>query len=171
MALVQYRDMGQLSYNKVLRIPVEERIPNLVKDKEGRLRVLTALTAALKSAFDNIYLKSKPGEDALVMIADEIINQSHQDHLSLQDVVLFLGELLSGNCGKLFDRIDMPTFFEKFEIYRQKRWEEIRNYRDELACRFRDMGRTDQRPTVNLEGDASTMLDLMQSYYGKDESE
>jgi len=135
--LALYKDRGMVSYQKVLEIPMEDRIPELAKLPESRAAILTALAASVGSAIRNINIRNGLNEEQVVEIADMIIDQSHEDNLSLQDVLLFLGDLLAGKCGKIYDRLDIPTFFELFETYRQKRHEHMKGFRSEIEAQYR----------------------------------
>jgi len=166
--LANYKERGAVVYEKVMQIPVSQRIPALVETKEGRTGVLVALVASLKSAFDNLNLDKKLNEEQVVDLADKIIDQSFEDNLSIQDVLLFLEQFLTGQTGKLFNRLDMPTFFEKFEMYRQKRHEEILRIREEQHANYKALGKNDYRNTsknIDRDIDPNTMQDLMKTMY------
>lgn len=166
--LATYKDRGMVVYEKVMQIPSSHRIPALVETKEGRTSVLVALVASLKSAFGNLNLEKSLNEEQVVDLADKIIDQSYEDNLSVQDVLLFLEQFLTGQTGKLFNRLDMPTFFEKFEMYRQKRHLEILRVREEQAANYKALGKNSKMPKVkNIDGeiDPSTMQDLVKTMY------
>lgn len=135
--LALYKERGMVSYRKVLELPLNERIPALIEQPGKRAEILTALTAALKSAFGNINVRLGMNEDQVVELADMIIDQSHEDQLGLEDVLLFLGDLLQGKMGRVNDRMDIPTFFTLFEEYRQRRHEEMKGFRLEIEAQHR----------------------------------
>lgn len=99
--------------------------------------ILTNLTAALTGAFSNLNLRYGINGEQVVELADMIIDQSHEDQLGLEDVYLFLENLLTGKAGKIYDRMDIQLFFEMFETYRQRRHEEIKFLRDEEEAQHR----------------------------------
>jgi hypothetical protein len=129
--LSQFKNFGIVEFDKVLSIPATDRIPALVKEPDGYLRVATALTASIKSAMENINLKFPMTEDQIVELSGLIIDQSAEDNLSLEDVLLFLHELITGKAGKIFDRMDIARFFEMFENYRQERHLSLLRIREE----------------------------------------
>lgn len=135
--LALYKDHGMLSYRKVLELPMTERIPELIKTPQARTDILTTLTAALTGAFSNLNLRFSISGEQVVELADMIIDQSHEDQLGLEDVFLFLENLLTGKAGKIYDRMDIQLFFEMFETYRQRRHEEIKALRDEEDAQYR----------------------------------
>ena len=135
--LALYKVRGMVSYRKVLELPLSERIPALIEQPGKRAEILTALSAALKSAFGNINVRLAMNEDQVVELADMIIDQSHEDQLGIEDVLLFLCDLLQGKMGRVNDRMDIPTFFTLFEEYRQRRHLEMKGFRDELDAQHR----------------------------------
>lgn len=149
--LATYKERGVVKYDRVLSVPVSQRIPELVKSIEGRMSVSAALTASIKSAFDNINLRVGLSPEQMVELAEAIIDQSEEDYLSLEDVLLFLQQLVVGKAGKIFDRMDMPTFFELFENYRQARYVELRRLRHEQAVQFKSFGNTGERLSDDMD--------------------
>lgn len=116
----------------------------LSKTKEGRNSLLIALSAALNSALENINLRVSLNEDQIVELADRIIDDSFEDNLAIEDVLLFLQELVTGKAGKIYDRMDIPTFFELFENYRQRRHEKLLTIRYEESVNHKALGPTDR---------------------------
>lgn len=136
--LADMRENGIVNHTKTLSIPDDQRIPELAK--ENRVRVLTVITAALGSAFSNFNLRYGMNEDQIVELADAIIETSNEDKLSIEDVLLFLRDLVTGKAGKIYDRMDMPTFFEMFETYRQERYETLKNVKYERDAQYKSIG-------------------------------
>lgn len=126
-----------VDYRKALELSLDERIPSLIQQPGKRDEILIVLSAALTSALSNLNLRYGMTGEQIVELADMIIDQSHEDNLGLEDVLLFLGDLLTGKAGKIYDRLDIPTFFELFETYRQKRHETMKGVRDELDAQYR----------------------------------
>lgn len=167
--LLSFKERGVVVYDKVLAISSNERIPSLIKTDEGWDAVQIALTAALKSAFSNFNLRVGLNEDQMIDLAEAIIDQSHEDNLALEDVLLFLQRLVMGQAGKIYDRMDIPTFFELFEGYRQERHQKLVQFRDEQNTQFKVMG-AGKTGNVELGGmDAGTTLSMMESLNMKDD--
>lgn len=179
MHLSTFKERGVVAFKKILSIPSSERIPSLAKNEQTRYELLIAITASLKSAFSNMNLKMGMNEDQVIELAECIIDQSEEDNLALEDVLIFLQKMLLGDTisddkkeGRIFDRMDIPKFFEIFETYRQSRHEEILAIRDEENIQFKVMGRDDRRPTSMASDetkDPQTLIELMGTIYGKDE--
>lgn len=162
--LTSFKEQGVVAFNRVLSIKTEDRIPALIKTTEGRDAVQIALTAAIKSAFSNFNLRLGLNEDQMIDLAEAIMDQSYEDNLALEDVLLFLQRLVVGQAGKVYDRMDIPTFFELFEGYRQERHEKLIQVRDEQHSQHRVQGRG-ATGNIELDGyvDAATALSMMQS--------
>lgn len=129
--LALFKERGVVQFEKVLAIPFSERIPALIEQPEGRMRVSTALSASIHSALNNLNLRVGMNEEQIFDLAEAIIDQSSEDNLGIEDVLLFLKDLITGKAGKIYDRLDMPTFFELFESYRQERHEKLQAIRHE----------------------------------------
>ncbi len=126
--------------------------------------MLAVLTMRLRATFENFNLKRALNEDQLINIADRIIDESHEDNLSLEDVLLFLQQLESGKCGTIFDRMDMPTFFELFEGYRQERYLALRYIQYETECNYKALGDKTRTSDGHADNDANTQQ-VMSDYY------
>jgi hypothetical protein len=169
--LAKFKERGIIHFPKVFEIELNERLPELSRTEQGRYEVLVAITASLKSLFSNINLRLGLNEDQLIEISNQIIEQSHADNLAIEDVLLFGQKFLIGEYGKIYDRMDVPTFFEFFEKYRQQRHEAILNIREEQHSQFKIMGRgKDTNSTIELkkDEDPQSILGLMQTFYDKE---
>lgn len=138
--LTQFKERGVVAFDRVLSVPTNERIPALVKQPDGHLRVAAALTAAITNALQNINLRSTLTEDQIIELAGMIIEQSEEDNLALEDVLLFLQQLVSGKVGVIYNRMDIPTFFDLFESYRQERHIQLLRIREEQEAQYKAIG-------------------------------
>lgn len=166
--LAKFKERGAIKFEKVLDISMNDRIPTLANTEAGREEVFIALVASLTSLFSNINLRVGLNEDQVIEIANLIIEQSHEDNLALEDFLLFGQKFLVGDYGKIYDRMDVPTFFEFFEKYRQARHEGILNIREEQQAQFKSMGRGPASRTftdIKRDEDPKSILDMMQTYY------
>lgn len=138
-----FKVRGAPNYPAVLKIPMESRIPALVK-KHGYETVFTGIVAALYGAFGSLNLRVTVNEDQVLDIADAIIEQSAEDQLALEDLLLFLQQMTQGKAGKIYDRMDMPTFFELFETYREARHQALHTARYEESVQYKGLGDTNR---------------------------
>ena len=143
-ALQPFRERGIIQYSKSLEIPAGERIPALLNLERGRERISASIAASLTSAMQNINLRVGLSPEQIFELSEAIIDQSHEDNLGLEDILLFLGELVTGKAGKIYDRMDMPTFFELFEYYRQQRHSTLMDIRYEEQVNHKAQGPTDR---------------------------
>lgn len=162
--LMLLKDRGVIQFDKVLAIPNIERIPGIVAYKGGRERVSAALTASIISAFGNLNLRVGMDEDQIFEMAEEIINQSFEDNLAIEDVLLFLKELITGKAGKIFDRLDMPTFFELFEKYREQRYLALKRIREEQHVQGKSYGSPDRWSDMNKDEERNAFHEAMKTY-------
>lgn len=140
MHLRLFKNNGVVRYDQVLRIPSSERIPALTITDAGWDQVYTILVVRLQQAFSNLNLRKGFNEDQLLNLAEMIIDSSSEDNLSLEDVLLFLQQLVEGKCGKIFDRMDAPTFFELFEDYRERRHMALQYIQYEAHQQYKALG-------------------------------
>lgn len=75
-------------------------------------------------------------DEQIVELSLELIESAKEDNLGIEDVLLFLKDLITGKY-KIFDRLDIPTFFELFEKYRQDRHETLLNIQYERDCQYK----------------------------------
>lgn len=162
--LATFKQQGTVLFHKVLAIASHDRIPALTKTPEGRGEILVALTASLKSAFSNINLRVGLNEDQMIDLADAIIDQSSEDNLSLEDVLLFLQKLIVGDAGKIYDRMDIPTFFELFETYRQERHVATLRIREEQQSQYKSLGDPERWTDTHDKEAERSMGEAMKEY-------
>jgi len=170
--LEPYRERGLVDHRKTLAISMDYRIPQIIQQPGGRLRVSVAISSAIASAFGHIE-KAKMNAEQIVELAEGIIDTSHEDQLSVEDVLLFLKDLLMGKYGKMSSGIDMPAFFEVFERYRDERYRTIKAIRYEEHLTFKSLGDSnrgvDELP-LKRKDDPAAMMDMMQTYYSQNSS-
>jgi len=161
-----FKDNGVVRYDKTLQIPSSERIPALTRTEDGYKQVYTALVIALQQCFSNLNLRKGFNEDQLLDLSDMIIEQASEDNLSLEDVLLFLQQLVSGKAGRIYDRLDIPTFFELFEGYRQERYMSLQYLQYEAHAHYKGLGDTTRSSDGKAENDENTKR-VMMDYYKK----
>lgn len=120
----------------------------------------------------NINLRVGLNEDQIAELSEQIIEQSGEDNLAVEDVLLFLRELITGKAGKIYDRMDIPTFFELFENYREKRHQAILNIRYEEQANHKVYGpseRSSEDTTSEKQEMREAMRDHLNHIYNKPE--
>ena len=95
------------------------RIPEMAKRDYIQTAVL--ISTALTLAFESMNLARPMNGSQITDLAETILDSSHEDNLSLEDVMLFLQKLIRGDYGKMYESMDIPKFMDFFEIYREER--------------------------------------------------
>ena len=167
MALSTFREKGIVKYEKSLSVPMDQRIPELAKTPQGRQKVSIAIAASMLSAFQHID-SARMSAATIKETAEGIIDSSHEDQLAIEDVLLFLKDMLMGKYGKISGALDMPRFFEIFERYREERYQILKKIRWEEHLTYKSMGDSnrafDELP-LKRNDDPATMMGLMQDMY------
>lgn len=164
MHLANFKEMGVVSFKKVLSIDSSERIPALINTADGRYEVLIALAASIKSAMNNLNLRVGFNEDQIIELSVAIMDQSFEDNLSIEDVLLFLQMLITGKTGKIYDRMDIPTFFERFEAYRQERHKALLDIREEQQAQHKAYGPTERWSDMTKDEEKNAFHEAMKDY-------
>lgn len=157
---------GAVDFTPILRIPLEDRVPGLVA-KIGLKQVHMTLAAAVTMSMESLNLSKPLTPNQIIDLVDILIDTAGEDFLSLEDVMLFLQQLIRGGSGKLFSAMDVPKFMESFEKYRQYRHEEYLRLKEEQDAQFK--GTTNpKRVTPEMEKDKNidptTFFELLQTY-------
>lgn len=150
---------GGTNYLQLLRVPSSERIPILAK--QNREYIHKILAAQIEFTMKYFNLKNPMTLQQIFLLADEIIDESEADNLSIQDVYLFLIKLATGKMGTIYERLDIATFMEMFDKHRDERKGVIQGFRYEEAVQHKAMG-----PTERESDNQDREKDLMRSAIG-----
>lgn len=140
MALIlkQYKlPDGAIDFPKVFHVPHFERLPALYK--ADFMRATALVVGALTVAFERMSFKKKLTGKIINDIAEEIINSCDEDNLSMEDLLLFLGNMVRGKYGNI-EEISVSRFMNLFDKYRDDRHYAIIEYRDNQHLQHRCMG-------------------------------
>lgn len=126
-----------MNYLSVINaIPLEDRLPQLV-NKYSKQKIAALINVSLTSCFEKMNLRYALNGEQIGELAEMIIETSEEDQLAVEDVILFLQKLVRSEMGKIYDRMDIPTFFEMFENYRQARHEDVIHFQEEQHTQFK----------------------------------
>ena len=143
LILRQYKEPnGAIMYNSLLSIPANERIPELAK--KDLSKIVGVITAGLTIAFESMNLKRAMNAIQILDLAEAIVDTSHEDNLSMEDLMIFLQTLVRGEYGPIYESMDIPKFMEKFEVYREKRHLALINHNADVAAQYKGMGDTNR---------------------------
>lgn len=151
---------GVVKFDKVLSIPINERIPELAK--KDFTNIIGIITAALTLAFEGMNLSRGMNPIQTLDLAEAVIDTAGEDNLAMEDLMLFLQKLVRGEYGAMYESMDIPKFMTAFEKYREERWQQLNNIRDEQATQHKVMGDTGKTNQVDeLSEHFSKMADSM----------
>ena len=130
LALKEYKTpLGQLNYPALFSVPSESRLVKMA-EKEPK-NTIALIVAALTMAFESLNLVRGMNGSQIMDLADAIIETSAEDNLAIEDLMLFLQKLTRGEYGKMYESLDIAKFMQMFEVYREDRFQALRNIRDE----------------------------------------
>lgn len=101
---------------------------------------ITIVSAAITMAMGLLNLKMPMNDLQVVDLADALLDSAAEDNLALEDLVLFLQQLTRGEYSPLYESMDVTKFMEKFEIYRQKRWQAVLVYNENKHLEYKSLG-------------------------------
>lgn len=120
---------GGVNFPVIFEIPSEHRLPQLAKQDYQQTFALVA--GGLTLAFETMNLSRSINESQILELSDTVLESASEDNLSLEDLMLFLQKLTRGEYGKLYESMDIPKFMDMFEVYREERFQALRNIREE----------------------------------------
>lgn len=130
---------GAISFPALFEIPVDQRIAAMAQRDLGNT-VLT-ITVALTLAFETMNLSRPMTSTQILDLAETIVDSAaEEDKPALEDLMLFLQRLTRGEYPGLFEGIDIPKFMERWNKYRDERWEEGVRLRDERHEQYKKLG-------------------------------
>jgi hypothetical protein len=162
--MCRYKEKGESLPMKVIElVPVSERLPALTKTY-GVEKISGILSIAITKALNNFNLRVGMNAEQIMQLAYSIIEEAELDQLAIQDVLLFLDGMVKYKYGKVYDRMDMPTFFEMLEKYRDERHSAYMNGKEEAHAQFKAMGdsnRTSQ--DIDKENNRNAMINYLKN--------
>jgi hypothetical protein len=162
--MCRYKEKGEPLHMKVIElIPVSERLPALSKIY-GNDKIAAVLSKQITKALNNFNLRVGMNPEQITDLSYAIIDEAEQDQLAIQDILLFLDGLPKFRYGKVYDRMDIPTFFEMLEKYREERHLAYMNGKEEAHAQFKAMGdsnRTSQ--DIDKENNRNAMINYLKT--------
>jgi len=130
-----FMDKGRPNYPVIFSVPRSVRLPALAeKDPAGAVALIsTAISLALAT--------SGLTDDCAYDTAEIIVNESGEDQLTIQDVILFCKAAAAGKYGGFLRNNPTPQdFMLMFEKYRQERHETFQNIKEEQHAQLKAQG-------------------------------
>ena len=159
--MCRYKVKGEPNHLAVIEnVPVSERLPALSKIY-GTEKISGILSLAITKTLNSFNLRVGMNPNQVMELAYSLIEEAEQDQLAIQDILLFLEGLPKYKYGKVYDRMDMPTFYELFEVYREQRHQEYVNAKEEKHAQFKSMGDSNR---MSNDTDKEANRNAMQKY-------
>jgi hypothetical protein len=162
--MCRWKEKGNAMPMRVIEnIPVKDRLPGLVQTY-GVDKVSAILAKAIQKTLSNFNLRVCMNADQVLELSLQLIDSANEDQLAFEDIMLFLDGMVKYNYGKVYDRMDMPTFFEMLEQYRNERHQEYMRFKDEQNSQYKAFGDSNRMST---DLDKDSMRDAMKTYMQK----
>jgi hypothetical protein len=148
MALIlkQYKfKNGEINFPAIFKVPSTERLPALYE--KDFMQATALVVGALTMAFEKMRFRKMDGS-TINDIAEEVLNSCDEDNLSLEDLVLFLQNMVRGKYGNLED-MSVSRFMNLFDKNREERCFAIMNFRENEHLQHKGMGYTERSRTVD----------------------
>lgn len=164
--MCRYKEKGEPNHIAVIQnVPVSERLPALVK-LYGPEKIAGVLNLAITRALNNFNLRVGMNPDQIAELSYSLIEEAEQDQLAIQDILLFLDGLPKFKYGKVYDRMDMPTFFEMLEVYREQRHQAFVRVIEERDAQYKSYGDSNRMSTdTDKEANRNAMSEYLKTQY------
>jgi hypothetical protein len=159
--MCRYKEKGNAMPMAVMQyIPVKDRLPGLVQTY-GVDKISAVLAKAIQKTLSNFNLRVGMNADQVLELSLQLIDSANEDQLAFEDIMLFLDGMVKYKYGKVYDRMDMPTFFEMLDVYRDQRHQELIKYREEQDAQFKAYGDSNRMGT---DAEKESMREAMKMY-------
>lgn len=157
LVVQQYQHEGAVKYDALLSIPLPDRIPGLM-EKYGKKTMHRLLAMIIREFFNSLVLPKakKLTETKISFTACELMISSYEDHLSLEDVILFLQRAKAGKYGIIKNIASPVVFFDLLEQYRQERHEAYHKIEEEKTKMW-----AEESADVRIAPEPTNINDLM----------
>lgn len=152
----QYIQGKEILFDKLLAIPVTERIPGLM-ERYGQKTVHRMLLMILREFAFTIPLPryKKMSDTKLNVLACELMLTAAEDQLSVEDVIVFLSRARAGVYGSIQSMTTTTSITNLLEQYRQARHEAYLKMKAEQEAHLKAVG-----PTERLAAEPTAIRDL-----------
>ena len=159
--MCRFKAKGEpLHFEVIKHVPVTERLPALAKTY-GVDKIAIVLVKEITKTLNLFNLRVGMNAEQIASLSYSLIESAEEDQLALQDILLFLEALPKFKYGKVYDRMDMPTFYEMLEKYREERHKAFMEVKEEESTQFKAYGDTNR---MSLETDKVEMRNAINQY-------
>ncbi|RYY95586.1 MAG: hypothetical protein EOO11_15520 [Chitinophagaceae bacterium] len=148
----QYQNVHDVQWDKLLSIPVDDRIPGLM-ERYGKKTMHRLLLMVLKEfvAALNLPAYKRPTETRVSVAVCDIMLTAGEDFLGIEDVILFLQRARAGYYGQLKTLVAMAPLLMQLDRYRQERHAAYMKLKEKQEAEYKQQGpvtRTAPEPTL-----------------------
>ncbi|RYZ23953.1 MAG: hypothetical protein EOO16_03060 [Chitinophagaceae bacterium] len=155
LVLQQYQQGHEVLWEKVLSLPVEDRIPGLM-ERYGKKTMHKLLLMILKEFVGqmNLAANKRPTETRVSVAVCELMLTAGEDFLGIEDIILFLQRARAGYYGPIKTLVNMNLLLVQLERYRQERHEAYMKLKDKREAEYKQLGPVERSaPQPTLLGD------------------
>jgi hypothetical protein len=164
--MCRYKEKGEPNHLSVMQnIPKDQRLPQIAKIY-GNDKIATVLGKQITRTLTNFNLRVGMNTEQIYDLSLALIETAEEDNLAIEDIMLFLDGLPKFKYGKVYDRMDMPTFFEMLEVYREQRHQAYVNAKEEAHAQYKSMGDTNRMSNdTDKEANRNAMNEYLKNQY------
>ncbi len=157
LAMKQYIAGDNIFFDRLLSIPLTERIPGLVNNY-GLKRAHRLIKMVLQEFCYSIPLpkSAKLTDTKIAAVACDLILAAYEDQLSLEDLIVFFERAKEGKYGKFKGMLTHFSIMQKLEQYRLDRSATYYKLKEEQEAQLKKMN---EIPRI---GEAKSIGEIMQ---------
>lgn len=145
LAIKQYSQDGEPAFDRLLSIPLTVRIPGLINEY-GLKRAHRLLKTILQEFTWSVPLpkSAKLSETKISAVACDLILAAYDDHLAIEDFIVFSERAKKGKYGKFKGTLTHFSVMEKLNQYRTERttiYSALKAEQEALVKRMSDIPR------------------------------
>jgi hypothetical protein len=129
---------GSVNFAALLALPSEHKIGTIAKRDLGE--AIKVITVGLTMAFETMNLARPMQAFQVLDLAEMIVDEAPTDSLAVEDLMIFLQKLTRGHYPGLYEGMDIPKFMERFNQFRDERFNEWKRIRDEKHEEYKNLG-------------------------------
>jgi hypothetical protein len=162
LTLQNFQDNDSINYQKLLSIPLENRIPALIEEF-GIKRMHSLITVMIKEFCHAIKLPKsrKLNETGSRACACDLMLTAEEDKLSLEDLVLFFERAKQSRYGAFKNMLTHFSLMEKLEMYRDERHRAYYEMKEQKEAELKILG-----PAKRITTQPTQIGQLLQGNFG-----
>jgi hypothetical protein len=140
LATKQFLQGDVILFDKLLSIPLTERIPGLINEY-GLQRAHRLIKMVLQEFCYGIALpkSAKLTDTKIAACACDLIISAYEDQLSLEDLIIFFERAKEGRYGNFKGMVTHFSIMQKLEQYRMERTETYQKLKEEQEAQLKKM--------------------------------